>query len=113
MTNKQLPDEEQLNSCDGTITRKEFVEKVLKTAAVAGTLIASPKILDKFLIPPAYAAASSCNTADTQGCTPGSEVAFGGGVLNSGSAAPSVETLCIPGGEAAFGGVDFGPGCIT
>jgi len=44
---------------DKTLSRKEFVRLVLKRGAIAGTLLAAPKILDKFLVPPVSATAST------------------------------------------------------
>ncbi|HEY9772473.1 MAG TPA: hypothetical protein V6C81_01555 [Planktothrix sp.] len=45
-------------SCDPTITRKEFIDTVVKRAALAGGLVAGYKVIDKFLVPPAYAQTS-------------------------------------------------------
>jgi len=42
-------------SADLTISRKEFIRKVLKKGAIAGALLAAPKIIDRFLVPPANA----------------------------------------------------------
>ncbi len=62
------PDAEK-PACTPGVTRKEFLAKVLKRSAIAGSLLAAPAILDKFMIPPVYAAASSggsnCSDADT------------------------------------------------
>ncbi len=44
---------------DNSISRKEFVRIVLKRGAIAGALLSAPKILDKFLVPPASAMAST------------------------------------------------------
>jgi len=90
-------------SCDPTVSRKEFLQKILKGAAVAGTLLAAPKVLDKFLIPAAYATTSSCNTADTASCASATDSAGGMGVgiitaAGRGSTCDSgegvTETLC-------------------
>jgi hypothetical protein len=45
-------------SCVNTITRKQFIETVVKRAALAGGLIGGYKVVDKFFVPPAYAQAS-------------------------------------------------------
>jgi hypothetical protein len=45
----------ELPSCDPAYSRKEFFALVIKRAAVAGTIICAPKIVDKFFLPPANA----------------------------------------------------------
>ena len=40
------------------LTRKDFLALVLKRATIAGVIVAAPKVVDKFLVPPVYAAAS-------------------------------------------------------
>lgn len=40
------------------MSRQEFLASVIKNAAIAGTVVAAPKVVDKFLVPPAYAAGS-------------------------------------------------------
>jgi hypothetical protein len=45
-------------SCSREITRKEFIDTVVKRAALAGGLAVGYKVVDRFLVPPAYAAAS-------------------------------------------------------
>lgn len=47
------------SSCDPSLSRAEFIRKVVKGAALTGGLLAAPKILDRFLTPPAYASSSS------------------------------------------------------
>ncbi|MBX9879528.1 MAG: hypothetical protein K2Y22_13790 [Candidatus Obscuribacterales bacterium] len=44
---------------DKSISRKEFVHLVLKRGAIAGAIVAAPKIIDKFLVPPVYAGTST------------------------------------------------------
>ena len=51
-------------ACDLKLSRKEFLADVLKKAVLAGTIVAAPKVLDKFLIPPVYAANSTNTFAD-------------------------------------------------
>jgi len=48
---------EERSSVNG-MTRKDFLALVIKRASIAGMIVAAPKIVDKFLIPPVYAAAS-------------------------------------------------------
>lgn len=59
------------NSCEPSLSRAEFIARVVKGAALTGGVLAAPKILDKFLVPPAYAGASTSTctigTATTQG----------------------------------------------
>lgn len=50
-------------SSDSSLTRKEFIKKVVKGAAVTGGLVAAPAVLDKFLVPRAYAATSFTTAA--------------------------------------------------
>lgn len=52
-------------ACDPTLSRKEFLTKLVQTAAVAGSLIAAPKVIDKFLVPPAHALNSTQHFHDT------------------------------------------------
>jgi hypothetical protein len=50
---------------DGSLTRKEFLTRVVRGAVATGALLAGPRILDKFLVPPAYAGTSTgCGTSD-------------------------------------------------
>ncbi|CAN5675571.1 hypothetical protein BH10CYA1_BH10CYA1_55250 [soil metagenome] len=64
-------DKQELDShktaCDATLSRKEFLTKLVQRAAVAGSLIAAPKIIDKFLVPPAQALNSTTTVHDTSG----------------------------------------------
>lgn len=46
-------------SSDKSISRKEFVRLVLKRGAIAGAIVAAPKIIDKFLVPPVHAGTST------------------------------------------------------
>lgn len=46
-------------SCDPNMSRKEFLALVLKRAAVAGVVVAAPKVIDKFLVPPVKAMTST------------------------------------------------------
>ncbi len=48
-----------LPSSDKSISRKEFVRLVLKRGAIAGAVVAAPRIIDKFLVPPVYAGTST------------------------------------------------------
>jgi hypothetical protein len=48
-----------LTASDKSISRKEFVRLVLKRGAIAGAIVAAPKIIDKFLVPPVYAGTST------------------------------------------------------
>lgn len=52
-------------ACDATLSRKEFLTKLVQRAAVAGSLIAAPKVIDKFLVPPAQAINSTTTVHDT------------------------------------------------
>lgn len=54
-------------SSDPTLTRQEFIRKVAKGAVITGGLLAAPKVIDKFLIPAAYAGCSTDSTG--VGCT--------------------------------------------
>ncbi len=54
-------------ACDATLSRKDFLTKLVQRAAVAGSLIAAPKIIDKFLVPPAQALNSTTTVHDTHG----------------------------------------------
>ncbi len=52
-------------SCDPALTRKEFIQKVLKGAALTGGIIAAPKVLDKFILPALASGLSHCTPAGT------------------------------------------------
>jgi len=56
MNPEQLDDK---SSCTPRLTRKEFLAKVVKNAALAGTIAAAPVIADAFLAPQAIAQAST------------------------------------------------------
>lgn len=43
-------------SSDPGISRKDFIRRVLKRGALAGALLAAPRIVDRFVVPPAKAA---------------------------------------------------------
>jgi len=60
---------ENMTSCDPAITRKDFLSKVIKGAALTGGLLVAPKVLDKFLIQPVYASASTCTQGPGAGNT--------------------------------------------
>ncbi|GEM_PF-2056636 len=46
-------------SCDSHLSRKEFLRTVIRRAAVAGAILAAPRVVDKFLVPPVYAGGST------------------------------------------------------
>ncbi len=52
-------------ACDGSLSRKEFLTKLVQKAALAGSLVAAPKIIDKFLVPPALAINSTQHFHDS------------------------------------------------
>ncbi|MGH9548217.1 MAG: hypothetical protein ACRD3W_02535 [Terriglobales bacterium] len=54
-------------ACDARVSRKEFLTTLIKRATLAGALLAAPKVVDKFLVPPAYAATSTTHFHDTTG----------------------------------------------
>ncbi len=93
------------SSCEQSLTRAEFIARVLKGAALTGGLLAAPKVLDKFLVPPAFAGTSSCQVghATTQG---GADT-----VVNLGGANlyvrcnvnPSSASTCSGNSDAALG----------
>jgi hypothetical protein len=53
-------------SCEPTLSRKEFVAFVLKRAGVVGTIIAAPKVVDKYLVRPAEAKAATSTRVHTE-----------------------------------------------
>lgn len=61
----RLDGETNKPACDANLSRKEFLTKLVQRAAVAGSLIAAPQIVDKFLVPPAYALNSTTTVHDT------------------------------------------------
>jgi len=54
------------SSCEPSLSRKEFVALVLKRATAAGTIIAAPRVVDKFLVQPAEARAVTSTRARTE-----------------------------------------------
>ena len=58
-------EDQELSSCEPSITRQEFIEQIVKRAALIGTIMAAPKLIDRFLVPPAYAAMSTLCSLDT------------------------------------------------
>ncbi len=67
-------------ACDSKLSRKQFLADVLKKAALAGTIVAAPKVLDKFLMPPVYAKSSTSVFHDGTGGT--KDATHGSGGLN-------------------------------
>jgi hypothetical protein len=70
MTQKcELPNDKSAvseKSCSREITRKEFIDTVVKRAALAGGLAVGYKVVDRFLVPPAYAQTSQSNQLPSQ-----------------------------------------------
>ncbi len=52
-------------SCAPNLSRKDFMTLVVKRATITGTVLAAPKIIDKFLVPSADAKASSTSASVT------------------------------------------------
>lgn len=52
-------------SCDPTVTRSEFISKLVRRSAIAGTIMLAPLIVDTFLAPPATAAGSTSAAGST------------------------------------------------
>ena len=62
-----MTEQENKPACDSTYSRKEFLATLIRRATVAGALIAAPRILDKFVVPPVYASGSKgTGTRDTK-----------------------------------------------
>lgn len=66
MDDRLSPTPQEKNACDPRVTRKEFLTTLVKRATIAGALLAAPKVVDKFLVPPAYARTSTTHIRDTQ-----------------------------------------------
>lgn len=82
------------SSCDSTLTRAEFLQKVVKGAALTGGLLAAPRVLDKFLIPPAYAGASTTVTCVNSEANQGTNSSLG----------PNTDFVTSAGGEISCNG---------
>ncbi|MGH9553004.1 MAG: hypothetical protein ACRD3W_26735 [Terriglobales bacterium] len=65
-----------VSSCDPNLTRKEFIEKIVKSAATVGGLMVAAQITDSFMVPAYASGVSSCSTADTGGS--GADIDTGG-----------------------------------
>ena len=52
------PDQNSQISCDDKLTREEFLRRAAKAALTGSVVAAGAKVLDKFLVPPAYARGS-------------------------------------------------------
>jgi len=97
------------SACDQALSRKEFLNKVLKGAAITGGLLVAPLVLDKFLVQ-AVAAASGCACPGAQTVVCGvcsdtrnaANVADGGASIGSFGCAGicDVTTTTIPGNVA-------------
>lgn len=75
------------DSCNPRLTRKEFLAKVMKNAALAGTIAAVPAIADAFLAPPASAQASTnvcCQGESVTDCGQDTDVCADTGCNNVG-----------------------------
>lgn len=72
MSLENVNKEAQKTSCNPRLTRKEFLARVVKNAAIAGTIAAAPVIADAFIAPPASAQASTnicCYGENVTDCT--------------------------------------------
>ncbi len=79
--------ERDLQAADPSLSRKQFLERVVKGAALTGGVLGAPKILDKFLVPAAYATSSTV-------CVIGENTSGGiDTIVQSGS---STDIVCIP-----------------
>ena len=81
-------------SCDKELSRKEFLNKILKGAALFGGLMAAPKVVDSF-IAPASAGLSSCDVADTSSSS--STQDFATAHNSDVNTLPGSDTLCSAG----------------
>ena len=45
-------------SSDPSLSRQQFLQMVLKRAGLVGAVLIAPKVVDSFLVPPAYAMCS-------------------------------------------------------
>ncbi len=50
-------------SCAANLSRKSFLTLILQRAAAAGVVLVGPKVIDKFLVPPASAMMVSTGSA--------------------------------------------------
>jgi hypothetical protein len=55
----ESPDNIEKVSCDAKLTREEFLRRASKAALTGTMVLAGAKVLDKFLVPPAYAKGST------------------------------------------------------
>jgi hypothetical protein len=81
-------------SSESGVTREEFIRKIVKGAALTGGLMASARVLDRFLVPRAYASASGGGA-----CVPG------GMTVNGGSSSDTAQL------STAFGVTDVSSVC--
>jgi len=54
----------EITSSDPSMTRTEFLQKALKGIGLISGAALAPRVVDKFLIPPAYAKSSTCTVGD-------------------------------------------------
>lgn len=95
------------SSCEQSLTRAEFITRVVKGAALTGGLIAAPKILDKFFVPPAFAGASSCSVSA------GTTIGGPDTVQDLGGGRPNLYVVCSNNTgflSVCSGGTDSAPG---
>ena len=84
------------SSSDPTITRKQFIGKVMKGAVITGGIFVAPKVLDKFILPAQAAKTSSCTISDTKG---GNDQATHNGKATDVISFPVADTLCNSAGQ--------------
>jgi hypothetical protein len=77
-------------SSESGVTREEFIRKIVKGAALTGGLMASARVLDRFLVPRAYASASGGTS-----CTPGSMTQNGGSVSDTAEASSAFGVMDV------------------
>src|SRR5258708_5930257 len=96
------PPQKSKPSADSGLTRQAFIRKIVKGAALTGSLAAAPVILDTFLVPKAYAATStSCASGDATSGGVGSagDVGQNGGRAKCTSGVPTGTTACTLGND--------------
>jgi len=76
-------------SCDPTLTRRQFIDKLVKRSLLAGTLTVAPLIADSFIAPKAFAQGSTTPIVDTSPADTGC-------VADAGTAASDRGPFCVP-----------------
>ncbi len=86
-SNRNPESNSDVPAADSSLSRKQFLQRVVKGAALTGGVLGAPKIIDKFIVPAAYASSSTV-------CVIGENTSGGiDSIIQTGS---GTDIVCIP-----------------